>query len=118
LNVRITQTVSAYNYIYVSEFLKWAPCPVDVNIVYDPSYLSPSVLPPEVLSSVSSKEGNDLPQIKNLINTFSTGSWDVNKWKEFCIYNDTMDNIRKTNWRKTFSELIEILDIYGIQHQY
>jgi MoaA/NifB/PqqE/SkfB family radical SAM enzyme len=119
LNVRITQTVSAYNYIYVSEFLKWTPCPVDINIVYDPSYLSPAVLPPEILLHVkNSLDGNSPQQLINLVQTFSNNNHDLNKWKEFCKYNDTMDEIRKTNWRKTFSELIKLMDEYGIQHRY
>jgi len=121
LNVRITQTVSAYNYFYIPEFFRWAPCNADVNHVYDPSYLSPAVLPPYVRDIVHGKIKNsfDIPgDYCVLEDTFASVPWDENGWKQFCMYNDEMDKIRNTDWRKTFRKLINILEINNTQHRF
>ncbi len=123
LTVRITQTVSAYNYIYLDEFLNWAPCPVDMNFVYDPDYLSPAILPPVVRRIVHDKfrttMGNN-HELGTLLSMFNDDDWDETKWEHFCRYNDELDKIRghESGWRAIFPELISLCEVNGIQHQY
>ena len=123
LTVRITQTVSAYNYIYLDEFLKWAPCPVDMNFVYDPDYLSPAVLPPVVRQQIHEKFRNTMGnrhELGTLLSMFNDDDWNKTKWEHFCRYNDELDKIRghEEGWRKVFPELISICETNGIQHKY
>jgi organic radical activating enzyme len=123
LNVRITQTVSAYSYIYLDEFLNWAPCPVDMNFVYDPDYLSPGILPPVVRQEAHTKFRKTMGnrhELGTLLSMYNDDDWDEVKWEHFCRYNDELDKIRnhEDGWREIFPELIEILDRHGIQHKY
>jgi len=123
LTTRITQTVSAYNYIYVDDFLNWAPCPVDMNFVYDPDYLSPAILPPVVRRMAHDKFRKTLGnryELGTLLSMFDNDDWDEVKWEHFCRYNDELDKIRghESGWRAIFPELISVCEINGIQHKY
>jgi hypothetical protein len=123
ITTRITQTVSAYNYAYVDEFLNWAPCPVDMNFVYDPDYLSPAILPPVVRRQVHEKFRKTLGnkyELGTLLSMFDNDDWDETKWEHFCRYNDELDKIRKHDegWRDIFPELVELCETNGIQHRY
>jgi len=123
LTTRITQTVSAYSYAYLDEFLEWAPVPVDMNFVYDPDYLSPAVIPPVVRYEIHEKYrktmGNN-HHLGTLLSMYDNDDWDETKWEHFCRYNDELDKIRKhkEGWREVFPELIELLEKHGIQHRY
>jgi hypothetical protein len=126
LTVRITQTVSAYNFAYLEEFLDWAQVPVDMNFVYDPDFLSPSVLPPEVRKEIitkyrNGKYGNGV-HFSNITGLFENDSWDETKWEQFCKYNDQLDKQREhpanLTWRTVFPELIEMVEKYGFKHEY
>lgn len=123
IKTRITQTVSAYSYAYLDEFLDWAPVPVDMNFVYDPDYLSPAVLPPVVRYEIHEKYrktmGND-HHLGTLLSMYNNDDWDETKWEHFCRYNDELDKIRKHDegWREVFPELVELLEKHGIQHRY
>lgn len=111
LNVRITQTVSAYNYAYLDEFLFWAPCPVDMNFVYDPHYLSPQVLPVDLRKSIHDRysrafSNKDQHHLQTLLNMYDNTEWNADHWKEFCEYNDKMDELRPPlKWRDVFPEI-------------
>ena len=123
LTVRITQTVSAYSYIYLDEFLNWAPCPVDMNFVYDPDYLSPGILPPVVRQEAHAKFRKTMGnrhELGTLLSMYNDDDWDEVKWEHFCRYNDELDKIRQheEGWREVFPELIELLNKHGIQHKY
>ena len=123
LTTRITQTVSAYNYIYVDDFLNWAPCPVDMNFVYDPDYLSPAILPPVVRRMAHDKFRKTLGnryELGTLLSMFDNDDWDEVKWEHFCRYNDELDKIRghESGWRAIFPELISVCETNGIQHKY
>ena len=123
LNVRITQTVSAYSYIYLDEFLNWAPVPVDMNFVYDPDYLSPGILPPVVRHEAHAKFRKTMGnrhELGTLLSMYNDDDWDEVKWEHFCRYNDELDKIRnhENGWREIFPELITILEKHGIQHKY
>ena len=123
LTVRITQTVSAYNYIYLDEFLDWAPVPVDMNFVYDPDYLSPAILPPVVRRQAHDKFRKSMGnrhELGTLLSMFNDDEWDETKWEHFCRYNDGLDKIRghEDGWREIFPELISLCEVNGIQHRY
>ena len=123
LTVRITQTVSAYSYIYLDEFLNWAPCPVDMNFVYDPDYLSPGILPPVVRHEAHTKFRKTMGnrhELGTLLSMYNDDDWDEVKWEHFCRYNDELDKIRQheEGWREIFPELIELLEKHDIQHRY
>jgi hypothetical protein len=126
LTIRITQTVSAYNFAYLTEFLDWAPCPVDMNFVYDPDYLSPAVLPPEVRKEIianyrDSKYANG-EHFATITSLFENDDWDATKWEQFCRYNDQLDTQRKhpanLTWRTVFPELINMVEKHGYKHTY
>ena len=125
LTVRITQTVSAYNFAYLDEFLDWAPVPVDMNFVYDPDFLSPAVLPPPVRQEIlnryrNSKHGNS-HHVSTVISMYDNTDWDPAKWEQFCRYNDQLDLQRQhgaMTWRTVFPELLEMLNKHGIQHEF
>jgi hypothetical protein len=118
LNVRITQTVSAYNFAYLGEFLAWAPCPVDMNFVYDPDYLSPMVLPPSVRQEIISgyrqgPHGNNV-NIANLSSMYDNNDWDQNLWEQFVAYNAQLDLQRPPlTWQRVFPELVGLLHEKG-----
>ena len=123
LTVRITQTVSAYSYIYLDKFLDWAPCPVDMNFVYDPDYLSPAILPPVVRQEAHAKFRKTMGnrhELGTLLSMYDNDDWDEVKWEHFCRYNDELDKIRdhKDGWREVFPELMELLEKHGFQHKY
>ena len=123
ITTRITQTVSAYNYAYLDEFLNWSPCPVDMNFVYDPDYLSPAILPPVVRRQVHEKFRKTLGnkyELGTLLSMFDNDDWEETKWEHFCRYNDELDKIRKheEGWREVFPELILLCEKNGIQHRY
>ena len=123
LTLRITQTVSAYSYIYLDEFLDWAPVPVDMNFVYDPDYLSPAILPPVVRRYAHDKFRKTMGnrhELGTLLSMFNDDDWDETKWEHFCRYNDELDKIRghENGWREVFPELISLCEENGIQHQY
>jgi len=114
LNVRITQTVSAYNFAYLDEFLDWAPCPVDMNFVYDPDYLSPMVLPPAVRRDIiaryrSGRHGNN-SNIATVISMYDNDEWNETLWNQFVAYNAQLDSQRPPlTWQRVFPELTELL---------
>jgi hypothetical protein len=123
LNVRITQTVSAYNFAYLDQFLTWAPVPVDMNFVYDPDFLSPSVLPPairkEIIDGLRAGPHGNSEHVGTLHSMYYNDEWDAVKWEQFCKFNDQLDSQRPPlTWRKVFPELVEMLEKQGIKYEY
>jgi len=111
LNLRITQTVSAYNYATLPDFFYWAErmgLEVDMNFVYDPDYLSPAVIPVKARELIHTQfrklMGND-HKLGTLLSMYNNDDWDELKWEQFCRYNDLMDNNDQSNWRETFERL-------------
>ena len=119
LNLRITQTVSAYNYATLPDFFFWAErmgLEVDMNFVYDPDYLSPGVIPPKARELIHTKfrtlMGND-HKLGTLLSMYNNDDWDELKWEQFCRYNDLLDNNDQSNWRETFPRLKEAVESGG-----
>jgi len=119
LTLRITQTVSAYNYATLPEFFEWADnigIEVDMNFVYDPDYLSPAVIPVKARELIHTKFrkalGND-HKLGTLLSMFNNDEWEELKWEQFCRYNDLMDSNDESDWRGTFKELHEVIEESG-----
>lgn len=119
LVLRITQTVSAYNYATLPEFFEWANSigiEVDMNFVYDPDYLSPAVIPAKARELIHTRFrkalGND-HKLGTLLSMYNNNDWHELKWEQFCRYNDLMDNNDNSNWRETFSELVSKVEESG-----
>ena len=111
LTLRITQTVSAYNYATLPEFFEWADSigiEVDMNFVYDPDYLSPAVIPVKARELIHTNfrklMGNDY-KLGNLLSMFNNDDEQELKWEQFCRYNDLLDINDESDWRQTFSKL-------------
>jgi hypothetical protein len=111
LVLRITQTVSAYNYATLPEFFAWANeigIEVDMNFVYDPDYLSPMAIPAEARKHIHTRFKqliNHDHRIDTLLNMYDNDDWNNLKWEQFCRYNDLLDKNDSSNWRYTFNEL-------------
>ena len=119
LVLRITQTVSAYNYATLPEFFEWAAdigIEVDMNFVYDPDYLSPAVIPVKARELIHEKFrhrlGND-HKLGMLLSMYNNEDWDELKWEQFCRYNDLLDKNDNSDWRNTFSYLTEVIEQSG-----
>jgi len=119
LVLRITQTVSAYNYATLPEFFEWANSigiEVDMNFVYDPDYLSPAVIPAKARELIHTRFrkalGND-HKLGTLLSMYNNNDWHELKWEQFCRYNDLMDNNDNSDWRETFSELVSKVEESG-----
>jgi hypothetical protein len=117
--LRITQTVSAYNYATLPEFFEWAKqigIEVDMNFVYDPDYLSPAVIPVKARELIHTKFrtalGND-HKLGTLLSMYNNDNWEELKWEQFCRYNDLLDKNDNTDWRETFSELVSMVENSG-----
>ena len=119
LTLRITQTVSAYNYATLPDFFFWAEqmgLEVDMNFVYDPDYLSPAVIPVKARELIHTKfreqMGNDY-KLGTLLSMFNNEDWNELKWEQFCRYNDLLDINDESDWRQTFSKLEGIIKESG-----
>jgi len=119
LTLRITQTVSAYNYATLPEFFEWADSigiEVDMNFVYDPDYLSPAVIPAKARELIHTEfrktMGND-HKLGTLLSMFNNDDWDELKWEQFCRYNDLLDKNDNSEWRKTFTKLKGVIEDVG-----
>ena len=119
LVLRITQTVSAYNYATLPEFFKWAEMngiEVDMNFVYDPDYLSPAVIPAKARELIHTEFrealGND-HKLGTLLSMFNNSDWDELKWEQFCRYNDLLDKNDESDWRQAFGKLVNMVEESG-----
>tara|TARA_B110000977_G_scaffold24398_1_gene29722 strand:+ start:35589 stop:36662 length:1074 start_codon:yes stop_codon:yes gene_type:complete len=119
LVLRITQTVSAYNYATLPEFFKWAEMTgieVDMNFVYDPDYLSPAVIPAKARELIHTEFrealGND-HKLGTLLSMFNNSDWDELKWEQFCRYNDLLDKNDESDWRQAFTKLVSKVEESG-----
>jgi len=119
LILRITQTVSAYNYATLPQFFEWANkigIEVDMNFVYDPDYLSPAVIPAKARELIHTQFrkalGND-HKLGTLLSMYNNDDWEELKWEQFCRYNDLLDKNDNSNWRTTFENLITAVEQSG-----
>jgi hypothetical protein len=44
---------------------------------------------------------------------FNNSDWDELKWEQFCRYNDLLDKNDESNWRETFSKLVDKVEESG-----
>ena len=117
LSIRTISSISAYGVLYVNELIEWW---YRVNGSYDnhlikiirhPSYLSPGVLPKEIIEkSISLLEKYDNKRVidfKNMLKGIKYTKPDV-----FIEYVNKLDEIRGTSFSSTFPELKEMMNEY------
>jgi sulfatase maturation enzyme AslB (radical SAM superfamily) len=104
-NVEITQTISFMNYANLANFYKLFTLenltPIHYNVVHDPAFLSPAVLPQSVIDYAHSTfEGvidvHKYTQLKQLFNITDIRNKPT-IWEETKDYTIKLDNIRKQN---------------------
>jgi sulfatase maturation enzyme AslB (radical SAM superfamily) len=98
-DLAITQTISFMNYSNIPAFYNYFSLGkgIDIihNLVYQPSYLSPAVLPVEFRERVNTEIKQHLPiyMADNLINSFSNAV-DINGWHKAIDFTKSLDRIR------------------------
>jgi len=120
IETSVCQTVSAYNFFYLDEFKTFTNnrnLHNHINPVYDPTYLSPNVIHPEIRKEIIQRiepafngdhSYNDIKQMYN------TDTWDELGWKQFIRFNDLLDKTRKQSWRETFSEFVDACERHNV----
>ena len=101
IDIDVTQTVSFMNYPNLVEFYNFFTVEMDIpihhNIVHDPSYLSPRVLPRELVERVWTKlEGCTALRPNNMLKLKDAPGkeQDVTGWKRAQNYTKQLDRIR------------------------
>ena len=97
-NLAVTQTISFMNYSNVVEFYKFfSEQGVEVihNLVYQPTYMSPAVLPKEIRDIAHAEIIQHLPphMSHTLINSFNNETNDA-EWKKAIDFTKSLDTIR------------------------
>jgi hypothetical protein len=126
LTVRITQTVSAYNFAYLEEFSRLGTSTGGHELCLRSRLFKPGCTTPEVRKEIitkyrNGKYGNGV-HFSNITGLFENDNWEPAKWEQFCKYNDQLDKQREhpanLTWRTVFPELIELVEKYGFKHEY
>lgn len=114
LNIVVMQTVSAMNFFYIDEFYKWASdqnLMVTHNFVFDPSFLSPSILPLEIRKQViDSCQHLSGFQLDNLKEMFYYNATPEGHYEKFATYTAELDVLRNEDFSETFPELWNALN--------
>lgn len=112
----IGQTISFMNYLYIPEFKDWVNekgLGLHHNFVYDPIFLSPSVLPVNVRDLIHRKfEKSNLNDYEKnrLINSFSSGNEPL--LLQYALeYTKLLDKLRNQSFEKSFPELSTMLNL-------
>ena len=115
IDVNICQTISFLNYLYLDEFLIWLESKglqdkFHHNIVYQPDYLSPSILPLHVRNKIhkkfeQSKYKHKLLYLKNIFSNKDN----TDKFNKAMEYINLLDKLRDKNFSKIFSELLNLI---------
>lgn len=112
-NLAITQTVSFMNYSNIPKFYKFfnnKGISIIHNLVYQPSWLSPDILPLEFRNSAHARFVELLPKhvADNLINSFNKEQ-NVEGWGKAIVFTRSLDKIRNqviTDFLPEFKGLI------------
>lgn len=118
IDVSITQTVSIYNIFYIKEFRDFfnsIEIPSHFNFLNLPEFLSAGNASEFMKHSVLDKHKNE-SYITELINFFKMfesvpSVYKKNMLSKFADYNSQLDIIRKTNFKETFKEWSDIIDV-------
>ena len=101
IDIDITQTVSFMNYPNIVEFYEFFTVEMDIpihhNVVYDPSYLSPRVLPRTLVERTWTKlEGCTTLRPNNMLKLKEAPGveQDITGWKRAMNYTKQLDRIR------------------------
>lgn len=109
VDISITQTVSAYNLMYLGDLFEFATAngvSVAHNYVYDPDFLSPMALPLDMRKKIFKSLEKQLPDwlLEPLVSQYSKEDNPI-LLDQFIKYNNELDEIRKENFSEVFSEL-------------
>ena len=44
---------------------------------------------------------------------FNNEDWNELKWEQFCRFNDLLDNNDNSEWRNTFTKLVDVIETSG-----
>lgn len=110
IDLEVTQTVSWLNVYYVDEFLDYFNClniKTHINVVYDPIFLSPKVLP-DCLKTIVFEKLKSIPQLEKFLSIIKTGSNDID-FLNGIKYNKWLDINRDESFSSVFPEWHEII---------
>ncbi|MGD9662796.1 MAG: twitch domain-containing radical SAM protein [Porticoccaceae bacterium] len=112
VNLTVIQTISAYNFLRLEEFRNWTQADGLrwwLNYVDHPDYLSVLAIDPAIRASTLARYNETLPLYiyRDLAGRYAQNTGYLGHDK-FVQFNDHLDALRNTNWRRTFPELNEI----------
>ncbi len=115
LDVSVCQTISFLNVFYMDEFYDYfhnhRKLHVHQNMVYDPEFLSPWILPLKIKQDIVERcekvmDKSDFDIFKSYMMNNKSNEKLLQQGIE---YNEYLDTTRKENMRETFKELFEVL---------
>ena len=115
LDVSVCQTISFLNVFYMDEFYDYfhnhRKLHVHQNMVYDPEFLSPWILPLKIKQDIVDRcekvmDKSDFDIFKSYMMNNKSNKKLLQQGIE---YNEYLDTTRKENMRETFKELFEVL---------
>lgn len=115
LDVSVCQTISFLNVFYMDEFYDYfhnhRKLHVHQNMVYDPEFLSPWILPLKIKQDIVDRcekvmDKSDFDIFKSYMMNNKSNEKLLQQGIE---YNEYLDTTRKENMRETFKELFEVL---------
>ena len=113
VEVSITQTISALNYDSLDEFAEFFKGSyIHYNFVNDPAYYSPAVIPKEYRDELHKRYAATLPGYlqTQLVKEFGGRQTDETNLSTLKQVTKQLDEIRKTNFNETFSELSKVIN--------
>lgn len=119
VRIKILQTVSVYNFPYLSEFHDyWAAYDSRINISHNfvmyPDFMAPDVIPLEIRKQIIEKINRCTTmsdhQKHEIEQMYGNKENDSDKWKLFINYTAELDRIRKESFAEIFPEFKELIN--------
>lgn len=111
IDLQVTQTVSWLNVFYIDEFIKYFKekgISTHFNLVHDPKFLSPIILPQSIKNILFEKLKN-FRETEMLISNIRSGE-NIDLFHQGILYNDWLDKSRKENFLEIFPEWADHLN--------
>jgi organic radical activating enzyme len=116
-NISINQTISWLNVYYLDEFYDYFKnkrnTHIHHNMVYDPNFLSPWILPEEVKFDIINKCHSVMQKVdfNTIQSQLMNNDSNMELLEQGIKYNDYLDKLRKEDMREVFSELFRGLKL-------
>jgi len=119
VRIKILQTISVYNFPYLSEFHDYwnnynDRIEIAHNFVMYPDFMAPDVIPLEIRKKIIEKimQCNTMSQQQKheIQQLYGTKEHDPEKWQLFLNYTAELDSIRRESFDETFPEFKELID--------